>query len=153
MKIISAIKKSNLALLLKRHYKRTLISMLAAILLGLPNWLMVEEASRNWLFDLHIITPVIAFAVLWFIGYTKTGLNWYSLLFIVPYGFAYWLIYDWTLGFLLTGNIFHLGTTGIDVFFARVFQNGFQLSLVKIMGYILTLSFVDRLYYYSKHSS
>ena len=74
------------------------------------------------------------------------GLNIYSFAFMIPWGFVYWLFYDWTLGLLLTGNIFHVGTTGIDKYLISIFQDGVQYSFMKAIMALLTWSGVNYFY-------
>ena len=131
-----------------KNVTEILLSIFAAILIGIANYFYIESIDREWSLPLHIISPVIGAISVWLISLKRAGFNWYSLLFMIPYGFVYWIFYDWTLGVLLTGSIWHIGTTGLDVFFRQVFINGFGLFVFKFIWAVLSLSIVDRLYYY-----
>jgi hypothetical protein len=130
-----------------------ILSITAAIIIGVANYFIIESHNREWLLWLHIVSPIVGAITVWLISYLKAGLNIYSVLYMIPFGFFYWIFYDWTLGFLLTGSIWHIGTTGIDVHLRQIFINGFGLFVFKLFWGVLSLTIVDRLFYYSNYDN
>lgn len=59
--------------------------------------------------------------------------NWHlAFNLTIMMGFLFWQLHDSIIGYGLTKNIFHLGTTGSDKWFSAVFQNGKTFAFIRM---------------------
>lgn len=135
-----------------KNIKYISLTFIFSIIVAILNYYYIESINRLYSLPQHVITFAIGVIIVYFISLSKSGFNIYSLLYMIPFGFAYWIPYDITLGILLTGNPWHLGTTGIDVYFTQIFINGFGFFIFKLFWFLLSLTIINRLFYYSKFS-
>lgn len=121
-----------------KHFLAALLSIILAILIGSLNYLITEKQDRKYIVWLHIASPLTGFILLWISNSIIYQSFKYGLFFCLPWGFLYWIYYDFTLGYLLTGKIFHIGTTGIDKYSRKIFPNGAHYAFFKaIWGLVL----------------
>ena len=79
----------------------------------------VPGAQSNWKIFGNI-NEMTQLAVLVFLLGVFMGTA-YLMLFPVLV-FVWWIVHDLAMGYYLTGNIFHIGSSGFDLFAARIFQ-------------------------------
>jgi len=66
--------------------------------------------------------------------------KWSPVLWILILWIVRWIIHDCAIGYFLTGNIWHIGTTGFDDFIGRIFQRSGVLYLIwKVVILIITV--------------
>jgi hypothetical protein len=131
-----------------KNLKYILLSILLAIIIAFCSVQYTESINREYSVIQHIIVFIIGALSVWGIGIWKAGFNIYSVLYMIPFGFMYWIFFDFTTGYLLTKSIWHIGTTGTDIFFKNVFQSGKGLFIFKLFWFFLSLSIVNRLFHY-----
>ncbi|HKK43086.1 MAG TPA: hypothetical protein VJ963_11800 [Bacteroidales bacterium] len=85
-----------------------------------------ERHLRWFIIEAVVFTGVSIILGLWI------GILWTIPLLILIGGLVYWSVFDCLIGYLLTGSIWHIGTTGWDVWFENVFQNGRTFLIVKL---------------------
>lgn len=120
-----------------------IISLLAAILMaiigGYYDYLILEEGSKipewsKWFGN------GIEIAVVWFVCFLfRKRIKLFELIVLFVITLIVWNIsHDMILGYLLTGNIFHLGNTGFDKFMGEIFQNsGILYTFVRVFVLII----------------
>jgi hypothetical protein len=124
------------------------VSIILAVIIAFCSVQYTESINREYSSIQHIIVFIIGALSILGVGIWKAGFNIYSFLYMIPYGFAYWIFFDFTTGYLLTKNIWHIGTTGVDKYFAQVFINGIGFFVFKLFWFFLSLTIVNRLFYY-----
>ncbi len=56
--------------------------------------------------------------------------KWSPVMWILILWMVRWIVHDCAIGYFLTGNIWHIGTTGFDDFMARIFQRSGVLYFI-----------------------
>ncbi len=65
--------------------------------------------------------------------------KWSPVLWILILWMVRWIVHDCAIGYFLTGNIWHIGTTGFDDFIGRIFQrSGLLYFIWKLVILVIT---------------
>ncbi len=121
-----------------------LVAVISAVLKSLrdynikKNSLEFNEYARKWHLYGFIAQGLLFSLTAALLGFI-TREYWVIPLLVFIGGMLYWAVFDCVIGYLLTGSIWHIGTTGWDVLFEQMFYNGWTFLGFKLFWMTLAI--------------